>query len=128
MEFSTKVTAPEKYSGACVAVGVCEQSKLSAAASALDAASRGQIRDFLRSGDMDGRPGTTCVLYEVRGISAERVLLVGLGPEKEFDEKQFRNCSRTAIKAIGDTGAREACLSFSELPVRGRGFTWRSRQ
>lgn len=128
MEFSTKVAAPEKYSGACIAVGVFEPRKLSAAASALDAASRGQIREFLRSGDMDGRLGTTRLLYDVRGIAAERVLLVGLGPEKEFGEKQFRDCSRTAITAIGDTGSREACLSFSELPVSNRGVDWRSRQ
>jgi leucyl aminopeptidase len=128
MEFSTKIVAPEKDSSACIAVGVFEPRRLSAEASALDKASRGQIREFLRSGDMDGRAGSTRLLHRVRGVTAERVLLVGLGREKEFGEKQFRDCARTAFAAIHDTSARNACLYFSELPLPARDAAWKARQ
>jgi len=128
VEFSTKFAAPEKQAGACVAAGVFESRKLSAAADALDKAAHGQIREFLRSGDMEGKAGSTRLLYRVRGVTAERVLLVGLGREKEFGEKQYRDCARAALAAIHDTGARDACLYFAELPVPGRDIAWKARQ
>ena len=128
MEFSTKSAAPEKQSSHCVVVGIFESRKLSASADALDKATRGQLRELLASGDIDGKPGTTRVLYRLRNIAAERVLLVGLGREKEFGEKQFRDCARAALAAVHDTGARDAHLYLGELPVPGRDHAWKARQ
>src|SRR6266702_3957462 len=128
MEFNTKFAAPEKQPGACVAAGVFEPRRLSAAADALDKAARGQIREFLRTGDMDGKVGNTRLLYHVRGVDAERVLLVGLGQEKEVGEKQYRDCARSALTAIHGTGARDACLYLAELQVPDRDAAWKARQ
>jgi len=128
MEFNTKFAAPEKQPGACVAAGVFEPRRLSAAADALDKAARGQIREFLRTGDMDGKVGNTRLLYHVRGVAAERVLLVGLGQEKEVGEKQYRDCARSALTAIHGTGARDACLYLAELQVPDRDAAWKARQ
>ena len=121
MEFNTKFAMPEKHPVACVAAGVFESRKLSGAADALDKAAHGHIRELLRSGDMDGKMGTTRLLYRVRGVAAERVLLVGLGREKEFGEKEYRDCARAALAAVQETGARDASLYFAELEVPGRG-------
>jgi leucyl aminopeptidase len=128
MEFSTKSAMPEKQPAACVAAGVFESRKLSGAADALDKAAHGQIRELLRSGDMQGKMGSTRLLYGVRGVAAERVLLVGLGREKEFGEKQYRDCARAALAAIQETGARDACLYFAELQVPGRDAAWKASQ
>ena len=128
MEFSTKFMMPEKHPAGCVAAGVFESRKLSGAADALDKAAHGQIRELLRSGDMDGKKGSTRMLYRVRGVAAERVLLVGLGREKEFGEKQYRECACAAVAAIRETGAREACLYLAELQVPGRDAVWKARQ
>ena len=128
MEFNTKFAAPEKRPGACVAAGVFEPRRLSAAADALDKAARGQIREFLRTGDMDGKVGNTRLLYHVHGVAAERVLLVGLGQEKEFGEKQYRDRARSALTAIHGTGARDACLYLAELQVPDRDAAWKARQ
>jgi len=128
MEFNTKFAAPEKHQVACVAAGVFESRKLSGAADALDKAAHGQIRELLRSGDMDGKIGTTRLLYRVRGVAAERVLLVGLGREKEFGEKEYRDCARAALAAVQETGARDASLYFAELEIPGRDAAWKARQ
>src|SRR2546422_118228 len=120
MEFSTKFAMPEKHQVACVAAGVFESRKLSGAADALDKAAHGQIRELLRSGDMDGKMGSTRLLYRVRGVAAERVLLVGLGREKDFGEKEYRDCALPAFAAVQETGARDACLYFADLQVPGR--------
>ena len=128
MEFNTKFAMPEKHQVACVAAGVFESRKLSDAADALDKAAHGQIRELLRSGDMDGKMGSTRLLYRVPGVAAERVLLVGLGREKEFGEKQYRDCARAALAAVQETGARDACLYFAELHVPDRDAAWKARQ
>ncbi len=128
MEFSTKTIAPEKQPCGCVAVGVFESRKLSDAAVALDKAARGRIRELLSSGDMDGKAGSTRLLYRMPGIAAGRVLLVGLGLEKESSEKQYRECVRAALAAIHDTGARDASVYLTELPVPGRDAAWKALQ
>jgi len=128
MEFNTKFAVPEKHQVACVAAGVFESRKLSDAADALDKAAHGQIRELLRSGDMDGKMGSTRLLYRVPGVAAERVLLVGLGREKEFGEKQYRDCARAALAAVQETGARDACVYFAELHVPDRDAAWKARQ
>ena len=89
MEFSIKVSAPEKQPSACVVVGVFESRKLSPAAEQIDKASKGQVRALLRAGDMEGKLRSTRMLYRVPGVSAERVLLVGLGAEKELRDRDF---------------------------------------
>jgi leucyl aminopeptidase len=128
VEFNIKVSAPEKQTGACVGVGVFQSRKLSASADQLDKASGGHIRAVLRSGDMDGKLGRTRLLYHVAGVAAERLLLVGLGPEKDFGEKEFADASRAAARAVLDTGAPDAALYFADLPVAGRDAEWKARQ
>lgn len=128
MEFSTKIGAPEKQPTACIVVGVFELRKLSRAAEALDKAAHGQLREVIRSGDMDGKAGSTRMLYRVRGVSAQRILLVGLGKEKGFGERQYRDCARAALLAIRETGTHDVCLYLSELQVAGRDAAWKARE
>jgi leucyl aminopeptidase len=128
VEFSIKVSTPEKQTGACVVVGVFESRKLSDAADALDKSARGQLRALLRTGDMEGKLGSTRLLYGVQGVAAERVLLVGLGREKELGVTEFRDAARAALRAVQDTGAEEAHFHFSELPVAGRDAAWKAQQ
>ncbi len=125
-EFSTKTLAPETAAAPCVAVGVFESRKLSAAADALDRAARGALRVVLKGGDMDGKLGTTRLLYKAPGLKAERVLLVGLGKEAEFGPKAYRDAVRAATGAAADTGAAEAVFYFVELPVVEHDVAWRA--
>ena len=128
MEFSTKVAAPEKLSCACIAVGVFESQKLSAAAQSVDRASGGRIRALLQSGDFDGKAGATRILYHLPGIAAERVLLIGLGKDTKVSPKNYRDAARAGVAAILDTGAADAALYLSGVSVSGRDATWKAQQ
>jgi len=127
VDFSMKTLAPEKAAAPCVAVGVFEPRKLSAAAEALDRAARGALRAVLKSGDMDGKLGATRLLYKLPNLAAERVLLVGLGKESELGPKAYREAVRAATSAAADTGATEAQLYLVELPVKEHALAWRAR-
>ena len=104
MEFSTKRGTPEKRATPCIAVGVYAGHKLSAAAETLDRASKGAVREVLRRGDMEGKLGSTLLLYRVPGVAAERVLLVGLGDEAASREREYREAARAAVKAAHGQG------------------------
>ncbi|MBI2317016.1 MAG: leucyl aminopeptidase [Betaproteobacteria bacterium] len=127
MEFSTKVSLPDREKADCIAVAVFEGERLSASAAALDRASGGQIRALLRSRDLEGKPGTTRLLYRVPGVTAERVVLVGMGKEKQVGAKEYRDGVRAAVSAIRETGAAQACLYVTEVAVADRDGAWKAR-
>jgi leucyl aminopeptidase len=106
-------------------VGVYEGRKLSASAEAIDGASRHYLSEVLRRGDHDGKLGTTLLLQKVPQISADRVLLVGLGREREFHESAYRSALSAAVKALRATGASEACLCLAELTLKRRDIAWK---
>ncbi len=127
MEFSIKSGSPERVRAGCIVVGVFEPRKLTAAGAALDRASRGHLSAVLKRGDMEGKAGTTLLLLQVPRIAAARVLLVGLGREREFDDGKFRTAVGKAIAALRQTGVADAVLCLSAA-VKQRGIAWRATQ
>jgi leucyl aminopeptidase len=128
LEFSIKSGSPEKQRSACVVVGVFETRKLSAAAEVIDQASKQFLSDILRRGDMEGKAGTSLLLHGVSGIEADRVLLVGLGKEREFREKEYRSAIATAVRQLNETGGFDGTVFLTDLPVRKRDVSWKIRQ
>ncbi|PIV98628.1 MAG: leucyl aminopeptidase, partial [Deltaproteobacteria bacterium CG17_big_fil_post_rev_8_21_14_2_50_63_7] len=128
MQFSIKSGRPEKTRSACVVAGVFEPRKLSLPAQLIDAASGGALSELVRRGDMEGKAGSTALLHHVPGTLADRVLLVGLGKEREFHERQFREAIATAVRTVNETGAFDATMTLTELPVRRNDVRWRVRQ
>jgi leucyl aminopeptidase len=125
VEFSIKSGNPEKQRSACVVVGVYESRKLSAPAAALDAVTNGHLADIVRRGDMEGKLGATLIIHNVPNTLCDRVLLVGLGRERDFREKEYREACRAAVRTLNDTGAMEAVSYLSELTVKRRDVDWK---
>ena len=128
MEFSIKSGSPEKQRTGCLVVGVYEGRKLSPAGRDVDKACRNALSDVLRRGDLEGKVGTTLLLHNVPALPADRVLLVGLGKEREFNETAYRGALTAAMKAIRATGTIDACICLTDLPVRKRDTSWKIEQ
>jgi len=128
MEFSTKGGNPDKQRAGCVVVGVFEGGKLTPAAQALDSASGGYLSGVLGHGDLEARAGATLLLHKVPKVSAERVLLVSLGKEKDFQEGPFRGALAGAVKALRMTGAADALVCLVDLPMKRHDAAWRAEQ
>jgi leucyl aminopeptidase len=128
VEFSIKSGSPEKQRTACVVVGVFEHRKLSLAADLMDRISGFYISDILRRGDMDGKLGSTLLLHNVANTLCDRVLLVGLGKEREFKDKEYRDAVAAAVKTLNETGATEAAMYLTEVPVKKRELAWKIEQ
>ena len=128
MEFSIKPLVPGRNASGCTVVGIYADRKPSESAAAIDKAAKGYLRRVLDRGDMEGRIGTSLMLHDVPGIASTRVLLLGLGPQAEFAEKQFRRCITTAVEVLARTGTIDAELHVAELAVSHRDIEWRVMQ
>jgi len=126
VEFSIKRQGPAEHSG-CFVVGIFESRKL-ADGHGFGEATRRFLQEILATGDMDGKAGATLILRNVPSLPGERLLLVGLGKEKEFREKEYGAAVRTAIKALRDTGASDATIHLTRIAVKKRSAAWRIRQ
>jgi leucyl aminopeptidase len=131
VEFSIRALAPEEAKTGCLVLGVYKQGSgapaLSRAAQAADRAARGRLREVLAQGDLSGKAGATLLLHRVAGLAAERVLLVGLGEQKEFNEPAFRDAARGAAAALKELGAKDAVAYLTELKVGRHPAAWNVR-
>ena len=128
MEFSIKSGSPEKQRTGCVVVGVFEGRKLSAPAQAIDNASKHYLGEVMRRGDLEGKAGTTLLLHNVPQVPSDRVLLVGLGRERDFHETAYRNAIAAAVKALRATGTTDATVYLTDLPLKKRDTHWKVEQ
>jgi leucyl aminopeptidase len=103
----------------CLVLGVLEKRKLSAPAVAVDQASGGYLSNVLGKGDLDGEAGRTLMLYQVPGIAAERVLLVGCGKPKELNRAAFTKAIAAAVTTLNQGHTSAALFTFAELGPEG---------
>ena len=129
MEFSIRTLAPAAAKTGCLILGVHEGSNgLTKAAQLADKAAGGHIARVIAQGDHSGRSGSTLLLRAVPGIAAQRVLLVGLGEKKSFNEAAYLGAVRTAAAATKDLGAADAVFALADLKPGKRALPWTARQ
>lgn len=121
--FDAKSTVNASKTG-CVVVGVFENKKLSPSAIALD--KNGAISATLKAGDITGKAGSALLLRNFginNDISAERILLVGLGEAALVcTEKAYTQATQAAAKALASLGANDALIALPA--VKGRDTAW----
>lgn len=127
MEFGVKSGSAEKQRSACVIIGVFETRRLSPIAEQLDKTSDGYISSLLRRGEIEGKIGQHLLLHHVPNVSSERILLIGCGKERDFDEKNYKKVIQNTINTLNDTGSMEATCFLTELPVKGLTTYWKVR-
>ena len=127
MEFSIKTLSPERTRTGCLVLGVHPGGVLTRAAQLADRAARGALREVLAKGDLSGKSGATLLLHRVPGLAAERVLLVGLGEQKEFGPATFRDAVRSAANVLKELGAKDAAWFIAEAKVPGQALAWNVR-
>lgn len=128
MDFSIKAfnakNAIAQHKTGCVAVGLFENGKLSAAAKALD--EKASITAAIKSGDISGKAGTTLLLHRAGG-SARRVLLVGLGKEGEVSDRNFITAAQAIARVFATLGSNDALVALPFDVVQGRNADWAQR-
>jgi leucyl aminopeptidase len=127
MDFSTRTAAAEAVKADCIAVGVYAEGELTAQARSLDAASKGALRAAVKSGDATGKRGTAVMLRGLPGLASPRVLMVGLGKRKEFNDRACLEAVATAVRSAG-AAVKELALAATDWLPAGRDSAWLARQ
>ncbi|HET7301326.1 MAG TPA: leucyl aminopeptidase [Oleiagrimonas sp.] len=127
LKFSPVASPIETTATDCAIVGVFENGALSAAAESIDKASQGVLRKRFDAGDISGKPGATHVLYDLAGVAAERVLVVGLGARDAFDAARFKKAASAAARKLAELPVKQAASWLSTLEVDGHDAAWRVR-
>ena len=118
MDISVKTTSAPNQRSACLVVGIFDRRKLSNTAMELDNATNGYLSNILQHGDMDGKVGQTLLLHAVEAISAQRILLVGCGKEKDFATRQYKKVIAAAVKSLKEYNVRDAVFYLADLTAK----------
>lgn len=112
----------------CIVVGAYSDKALTATGQALDAASGGRIAALIERGDISGKTGKTALLHDLPGVTATRVLVIGLGEPAKFGVPQYIKAAGDAARALKDGAAASVVFTVSEAAVQGRDEAWAIRQ
>src|SRR5688500_4627903 len=127
LEFTLNQGNPAEAQLDCVVVGIHADKTLTPGAKAIDAASGGKLSALLERGDIGGKTGATTLLHDLPGVTAPRVLVVGLGEAGKFGVPQYLKAVGDAARALRNGPVSTALFTLSELAVEGRDAAWNIR-
>lgn len=98
-----------------------EDAPLGPLVEALDKALDGAISRLLKSGEFVPGLNKSYLLHTYDKVPAKRLLLLGLGKEKDFSPEKLRQATATAAREARDLGLKELTLSlrpivFNDVP------------
>ncbi|VAV88847.1 Cytosol aminopeptidase PepA [hydrothermal vent metagenome] len=109
IEFTSKT---DQKGALCVAVFA--DNKTSDAADILDTATDGALRKAIASSRFDGKLGQILELLAPSGVTAERILIVGVGEKTDQMEQAWENFGATAMQAILTSGVTSLTFVVGE--------------
>ncbi|HWS79309.1 MAG TPA: leucyl aminopeptidase [Thermomonas sp.] len=127
LEFSLNQTAPASAAVDCIVVGAFADGALTPAAAAIDTATGGKLKALVTRGDVEGKTGKTALLHDLPGVSAPRVLVVGLGEAAKFGVPQYIKAVGDAARALKTGVVKSALFTLGEVEVKGRDAAWNLR-
>lgn len=128
LEFTLNASTPAGVATDCVIVGAFADDSLAPAAQAIDDASGGKLRALVARGDVSGKTGRTALLHDLPGVTAPRVLVIGLGDRAKFGVAQYLKAVGDAARALRTGPIPSALFTLSEIPVIDRDAAWNIRQ
>lgn len=128
MEFNIKSINSEKQHTNCLVIGLFDAKKLSMQLEQLDKISNGHISSLLKQNEISAKLGKVTVLHAVPNIPAKKVMLIGCGKERDFDEKSYNTAIAKALSALKENNVTEAAILLTELPVKQLTSYWKVRR
>ena len=119
---------PAEVSADAIVVAVFEDRGLSPAAADLDTACGGKLTRLLASGDVSGKSGRCALLHALDGISAPRVLVVGVGESGKLDTGRYLKACAESLRSLKGGPVKHVHSTLPELEVSGRDDAWKLRQ
>jgi len=118
LKFTNKpITASsiKKLRTQCLILPVYDEKSLPTLTRTIDAATGGQIKQLLKTGDFQGKADQTALIpcEPLKGI--ERIILFGCGKKSEFNASALQSSINQAIKTLSNTKATQAAIAVSDI-------------
>ena len=128
MEFSTQTsTSLHQVKTAALAIGVFSDAILTPAADIIDQASQGAIRAVVKSEFSKASSGSHLVLRNIPGVSAARIVLVGLGSQAGYQQNAHKAAEHAFAAYVAQAGLSEAVSSLAAIEYPGSSLESRAR-
>lgn len=120
MKIRVKKERIERVRDEIIVVGVFEDKRrLAGAAAEVDRYTGRMVKEVLGCGDFKGKLYQTMLLYAKKGLNTKRLLLVGLGKEKEFTIDKLRGAGSSAARYIREVGLKSFVIPVSFVQAKG---------
>ncbi|QCI21660.1 leucyl aminopeptidase [Buchnera aphidicola (Hyadaphis tataricae)] len=124
MKFILKHCHLEKEYTDCIIVGIFESLQLSRSANYLDSSSNGYITSLLKLGDIKGNIGETIMFYNIPNVTAQRVLLIGLGKKNTITQSNLNLIIKKTITFLKKTSIKNFICSLDEINIENNHHTY----
>lgn len=119
MEFKIKRGALEGQRTPCLVLGVVEGKLKTPLLQKLDQQLDGRLTRSFRSKEFSGADGEKMLLHAGKGVSWERLLLVGLGKEKGLSLSKLRQVSSSVSRFLMDKKICSFLMALGQVSIRG---------
>jgi leucyl aminopeptidase len=90
-----------------------ENKKLSGAALEIDKISDGLISEVINNGDFEAKPSQISVIYTRGSLPSQRIALVGLGKQNEFNLEKLRAAFAKVMQHLRNLNIKEAATEIN---------------
>jgi leucyl aminopeptidase len=118
MEIKISKAEPLKLRTSCLVLGAWEKGFNDPLLKQLDQQLQGQLRQAVRSSEFSGKTGEMLVLRPGGALSAERIMVIGLGAKNKLDLEQLRRAAGNAITALQGQRLTQVACALSLITVR----------
>lgn len=118
MQYTLTQTQASTIACDCIILGVYENAPFTDLTQKIDAISQAYLSKLHQQGDISGKRGQTLLLHNVPGITAARILFVGLGQKGELTAKQFGQLIKQSFNLLQSTGTQTIACYLTEVEVK----------
>ncbi|MBD3190233.1 MAG: leucyl aminopeptidase [Candidatus Heimdallarchaeota archaeon] len=115
MNVSTKIEKLEKFDVPIIIVGVLEEAKDDSLIAKDNVALGKTIQEFLELQDFKGKKKESAIIYSPTELATKRLMLVGLGKEKDLSIEDIRNVIGEVSRKVRDLGTKKIAISIDHF-------------
>ncbi len=119
MEFLVKQAPLDSIKTDCLVLTIDSSGKFNSKLRNFDKKANGLLGKVLRRNNIQGNVGETLFFQDVPGVSADRVLLVGLGDPTSVTLKSYRKLVSSVAKQARDHKINSFTCDLLDIPPRG---------
>ena len=128
VQFTSNRASAASCTTGYVIVGVYAKNDFTSSARELNNKTKGAIQSVISNKDLQANPGSCVMLPIVQGIKSKRVIVVQLGPRREFNSSQFNKSVQGVASLLATLTTDSVTFFISDWEIEDRDTSWIARR